>query len=132
MSVTSAGTKIAETVATWENTSQAPHRFGGTEFRVGRREIGHVHGDRLVDIPFPKAIRNEIVAKGEAEPHHILPNSGWVSVYLSSTDDVERALRLLRRSYELAMRSQTRNAPSRSDSVLRAADCAATDISRGK
>ncbi len=103
MSVAAAGRKIAETVATWKGTSQAPHRFGGNEFRVERREIGHVHGDSLVDIPFPKAIRNEIVADGDAEPHHLLPDTGWVSVYLRSVEDVGRALKLLRRSYELAI-----------------------------
>ena len=73
-----------------------------------RREIGHVHGDSLVDIPFPKVIRDEIVAKGDAEPHHILPNTGWVSVYLQNSDDLERALKLLRRSYELAIAAQWR------------------------
>ena len=36
--------------------------------KVGRREIGHIHGDSLVDIPFPKKIRDEIVAAGQAEP----------------------------------------------------------------
>jgi predicted DNA-binding protein (MmcQ/YjbR family) len=71
--------------------------------------VGHVHGDSLVDIPFPKVIRNELVEKGEAEAHHILPESGWVSVYLRNVDDVERAVRLLRRSYELARAAQTRS-----------------------
>ncbi len=106
MSVTAAGRKIAETLARWEGITQAPHRFGGTEFRVARREVGHVHGDSLVDIPFPKVIRNQLVAMGDAEPHHILPESGWVSVYLRGPEDVDRAVRLLRRSYELARASR--------------------------
>jgi hypothetical protein len=79
-----------------------PHRFGGTEYRLGRREIGHVHGDHLVDIPFPKAIRDELVATGRAEAHHILPQSGWVSIYLKQPGDVERAIELLRCSFEIA------------------------------
>src|SRR5713226_2782545 len=73
-----------------------------TEYRLGRREIGHVHGDRLVDIPFPKKIRDELVAAGRAEPHHILPKSGWVSIYLRHASDVERAIELLRLSFEIA------------------------------
>jgi predicted DNA-binding protein (MmcQ/YjbR family) len=56
-----------------------------------------------VDIPFPKAVRDEIVAAGEAEPHHILPNSGWVSLFLEENEDVERAIGLLKRSFQLAM-----------------------------
>ena len=107
MSVPGAGKKIASMVASWEGVSQAPHRFGGTEFRMGRREVGHVHGDSLVDIPFPKNLRDEMIEKGEAEPHHILPKSGWVSVYLRTPHDVGRAIRLLHRSSEIAHAAQT-------------------------
>jgi hypothetical protein len=79
-----------------------PHRYGGTEYRLGRREIGHVHGDHLVDIPFPKDVRNELVSAGRAEPHHILPQSGWVSVFMRQANDVERAIELLKYSFEIA------------------------------
>jgi hypothetical protein len=35
----------------------APHRFGGVEFRVGRRELGHLHGNRLADLlSLPKTL----------------------------------------------------------------------------
>jgi hypothetical protein len=84
-----------------------PHRFGGTEYRLGRREIGHIHGDYLVDIPFPKKVRDEIVAAGRAEPHHILPESGWISFYLREPADVERAISLFRQSFELAMKQRS-------------------------
>jgi hypothetical protein len=109
MSVAGAGKQIYEAVIGWKEIAQAPHRFGGTEFRVGRREVGHVHGDSLVDIPFPIPVRNELVESGAAEPHHILPQSGWVSIYLRKQGDVDRAIALLRRSYEIALTSQTRH-----------------------
>ncbi len=104
-----AGEHILEAVTAWEEIVHAPHRFGGTEFRVGRREVGHVHGDSLVDIPFPLRVRDELVESGTAEPHHILPKSGWVSIYLRNQGDVDRAIQLLRRSYEIALASQTRS-----------------------
>ena len=110
MSVTGAGERIYEAVTAWEEIAHAPHRFGGTEFRVGHREVGHVHGDRLVDIPFPLRVRDELVESRAAEPHHVLPKSGWVSVYLRNPSDVDRAIQLLRRSYEIALASQTRAA----------------------
>jgi Family of unknown function (DUF5519) len=96
----------------------SPHRYGGIEFRLGRREIGHIHRDALVDIPFPRAVRDALVAAGEAEPHHILPHSGWVSIFLQSDADVERAIRLLRHSFDLAAelaskRRATAKAPGR-------------------
>jgi len=106
MPVPGAGEEIYEAVTRWEKIAHAPHRFGGTEFRVGRREVGHVHGDSLVDIPFPLPVRNELVEDGVAEPHHVLPKSGWVSVYLRNPGDVARAIQLLRRSYEMALASQ--------------------------
>ena len=86
------------------------HRFGGMEFRLGNREIGHVHGDSLVDIPLPKRIRDELVASAEAKPHHVLPRSGWVSVYLNDPSDVDRAISILRRSFEIAKEQKERKA----------------------
>ena len=109
MPLKDAGQQIYEAVTQWEEIAHAPHRFGGTEYLLGRREVGHVHGDSLVDIPFALRVRDELVRSGEAEPHHILPKSGWVSVFLRNPDDVGRAIRLLRKSYEIALTSQTRS-----------------------
>jgi len=108
MSVRGASKIIVDTLLTWENIEAHPHRFGGTEFRIGRREIGHIHGDSLVDIPFPKKIRDEIVAAGEASRHHILPETGWVSFYLREEGDIKRALDLLKRSYEIALKQKSK------------------------
>jgi hypothetical protein len=106
MAIRSAGEQIKQAVLAWEQVEAHPHRFGGTEYRIGKRELGHVHGDVLVDIPFPKRIRDELVAAGEAEPHHVLPESGWVSFYIREEEDMDRAIGLLRRSYELALKQK--------------------------
>lgn len=106
VSVFGASEKVRSEVAGWEGVERRPHRFGGVEFRLGRREIGHMHGDYLVDVPFPRRVRDELVAAGMAQPHHILPATGWVSFYIREQGDVERAIALLRRSYELAARQR--------------------------
>lgn len=111
MGVSGAGEQIRAELLGWPGVSAHPHRFGGLEYRLGLREIGHVHGDWLADIPFPRRIRDEVVAEGRAEPHHVLPESGWVSVHLTEQADVERALGLLRLSYEGATRQRARKAP---------------------
>lgn len=112
MPVRGASRQVIETLLTWEGIESHPHRFGGVEFRIGKREIGHIHGDSLVDIPFPKKVRDAVVAAGEAEPHHILPESGWVSFYLRDQADVARAIQLLQRSYAIALKQKNRsNAP---------------------
>ena len=104
MSVQGAGEKIAAAMREFPEVIAGPHRFGGTEYRLARREIGHVHGDSLVDIPFTKKIREELVLAGKAERHHILSESGWVSVYLREMPDVDRAIELLRFSFEASQK----------------------------
>ncbi|MEW5959582.1 MAG: luciferase family protein [Chloroflexota bacterium] len=107
MSIRGAKEQITQAILTWEGVTAHTHRFGGTEFRLGRREIGHIHGDYLVDIPLPKKVRDEIVAAGRAEPHHVLPESGWISFYLREPADVERAVGLFQQSFELALRQRS-------------------------
>ena len=109
MSVHNAGAQIRQAVLGWPGIDAQPHRFGGLEFNLGRREIGHIHGDSLVDIPFPKKVRDEIVAAGRAQPHHILSDSGWVSFYLRQTEDIAQAIDLLHLSYEIAINQKSRS-----------------------
>lgn len=92
--------QIRETVAGWEGVSTEPHRFGGVEFRVQHREIGHLHGSRQADLPFPVRVREQLVAQGRAVPHHILPESGWVTYYIYDASDIPRVIDLFRLSYE--------------------------------
>lgn len=94
--------EITHTLLTWEGISSGPYRFGGVEYRFGWREIGHIHGDYMLDIPFPKNIRGDIVATGLAHPHHLLPETGWVSLYIRQPEDVQTAIDLLQRSYQIA------------------------------
>ena len=56
--------------------------------------------NHLVDIPFPKKVRDEIVATGRVQPHHILPEMGWVSFYLREDGDVDKAVELLCESFK--------------------------------
>lgn len=92
--------RIVNEVMSWPGVASAAHRFGGVEFRVGRIELGHLHGDGLADLPFPKAVRNELVGRGDAKPHHVLPDSGWVSRRIGSPEDVDAVIRLFRMNYD--------------------------------
>jgi hypothetical protein len=104
--------RIAGEVLSWEGVTAAPHRFGGVEFKLGKRELGHLHGDRLADLPFPRRVRDELVAAGRAEPHHVLPDTGWVSFRISGEGDVPQAVELFRLSYERALAARARQAAS--------------------
>jgi hypothetical protein len=92
--------KIEREVEGWEGVEAKPHRFGGVEFRVRGHEIGHLHGSRMADLPFPVRMRKELVAAGKAQLHHVLPETGWVSYPIRGEEDVEGALELFRLNYE--------------------------------
>ena len=92
--------QIVREVAGWPGVTVAAHRFGGVEFRHGRRELGHLHGSRLADLPFPVRVREELVAAGKASRHHILPQSGWVSYYIRDGSDAARVIALFRLNYD--------------------------------
>lgn len=91
--------EIINSVSSLTGIETVPHRFGGTEFRVGKVEVGHLHTFGLLDIPFPVSIKKQLVLEELAEAHHILPDSGWISYYIKKQDDVRHALWLLNLSY---------------------------------
>src|SRR6202046_3050111 len=96
------GAQIADTVPSWPGGSVVPHRFGGIGFAGVRRELGHLHADRIADLPFPRRVRDELIAAGRARPHHVLPDSGWVTVAISGPGVPERTIELFRLTYERA------------------------------
>jgi luciferase-like monooxygenase len=90
---------VRAAVASWEGVTTHSHRFGGIEFRLGRRELGHLH-PKFADLPFPRRVRDELVASGRARPHHILPESGWVTVPMRSSEEIANVIELFRLNYE--------------------------------
>jgi hypothetical protein len=102
----SASAQIRDEILSWPGVTEAPHRFGGIEFRLGKRELGHLHGDYLADLPFPVRVREELVRDGKAMPHHILPQSGWVSYPIHDAAAIPGAIALFRLSYDRAVANQ--------------------------
>ena len=90
---------LEEQVGAWPHVSVHPHRFGGREFRIGNAELGHVHIGGTVDIPFPRAVRDALLADGLAEEHRWVPNSGWTTFHVRGEGDLQHALWLMRLSY---------------------------------
>ena len=94
---------ITEEVLSWPGVESGPGRFGSVQLRLGKRELGHLHGDHLADIPFPRAIRDELVAAGRVVPHRPLPDSGWASRHIETEADARHVVELLRMQYDRAM-----------------------------
>ncbi len=91
--------KLEDEVSAWPNVAVHPHRFVGREFRFGNAEVGHVHISGIVDIPFPRSIRDALLDQGLAEQHHWVPNSGWITFHVRSEADLKHALWLMGLSY---------------------------------
>ena len=71
-------------------------------------EIKHLHGSRMADLPLPVRMRKELVAEGKAEPHHALPQTGWVSYYPRGPEDALAVVELFRLNYSTSCRGARR------------------------
>ena len=91
---------IKNEILSWPGVTSNPYQFGGIEFRVNKRDMGHIHGEKLADLPFPIEIRKEIIASGKALPHIIYPESMWVSYIIQSEDDNPKIIDLFRLQYD--------------------------------
>ena len=90
---------IEREVGSWAGVTAHPHRFGGVEFRLGKRELGHLH-ETWADLPFTSRIREMLVETGRAKPH-TFGVRGWVSRDLDG-----EVIELFRLSYERARVAQ--------------------------
>jgi Ni,Fe-hydrogenase I large subunit len=106
--------RIEREVGSWDGVTTHQHRYGGVEFRLGRHELGHLHGARWADLRFQKSVRDMLVETGRAQPHHVLPETGWVSKHIRSEEDLADVIELFRLSYERAMVARNVHAANQS------------------
>ena len=92
--------RLRKVVGEWEGVEARTLGTGVVEFRVDRRELGHIHRNGVADILFPVRMRRDLVASGRAEAHHTLRHSGWVSLRIRTEHDLPAAIALLRLNYE--------------------------------
>jgi hypothetical protein len=93
--------RITEEVTAWPGVSAQWGSRGEWSFRVGRREIGHLHGDRVAHFGLPKAVGERLRSEGRLQPHPVFPdNPGLGARSLGSEDDVRDVIALLRGNYE--------------------------------
>jgi hypothetical protein len=68
---------------------------------VGRREIGHLHGDHALHTNFPKPLWEELEAQGRIVEHPVFPGRiGPAARRIENEDDVRDAIALLRLNYD--------------------------------
>jgi MFS family permease len=97
---TSITERIKKEILSWPDVRSNPYRYGGIEFRIRNRDMGHIHGEKLADLPFPMEIRKDLIASGKVLPHIIYPESMWVSYIIRSEEDCPQIIELFRLQYE--------------------------------
>jgi hypothetical protein len=81
-----------------------PGRRGEFSFRVGRREIGHLHGDHAAHFMLPKSLWAELFAAGRVVHHPVFPDKqGPAARRIETDDDVREVIAVLRLNYERVM-----------------------------
>jgi hypothetical protein len=107
-------TTIEREVTSWPGVTTGDTGRGGLQFNYGRVELGHLHGSSFADLPFPKKVRDELIAAGRASVHDPLPNSGWVRRRMNGPGDKEGVIELFRMNYERARSHAQRRAAQES------------------
>src|SRR5207248_482645 len=97
--------RIVDEVGSWPDVSVGPGARGASvAFRVGRRELGHLHGDHAAHFSFPKDIWEELREQGRIIPHPVFPEArGPAARRIESEADVDDVIELLRLNYERAL-----------------------------
>jgi hypothetical protein len=98
--------QITEEVTAWPGVEAGPGRRGEFAFRLGRREIGHLHGDRAAHFGFPKPVWAELIAQGRIAPHPVFPDAqGPAARRIESDADIRDVIELMRLNYDRAVAS---------------------------
>ena len=104
-------TMVEREVLKWPGVTSEPGRFGATSFRYGKREIGHIHRDRIADLPVTTGMREDLLSQGRARPHRA-GVKGYISYPLENEEDVSAVLEILGRNYDRAKDAAERRAAS--------------------
>ena len=94
-------TRIADEVLAWPGVTAGPGSRGEYSFKVGQREIGHLHGDRVAHFGFPKNVWHELYDAGRIDYHPVFPGKpGFGARAIRSEDDVRDVIALMRLNYD--------------------------------
>ena len=97
-----AAERIEAEVTSWPGVTAGMGKRGEYGFSVGRRQIGHLHGDRVAHFAFPKSLWAELMDEGRIETHPV-DRPGLGARALRSDEDVADSIALMRINYDRAI-----------------------------
>jgi len=96
--------RITDEVTSWPGVEAGPGRRGEFAFRLGRREIGHLHGDHAAHFSFPKDVWADLMEQGRIVPHPVFPErEGPAARRIEDEADVADVIALMRLNYDRAV-----------------------------
>ncbi len=99
--VMTASEEITAEVTGWPGVTAGHGSRGEFSFKVGRREIGHLHGDHAAHFGFPKDVWQELYDSGRVTYHPVFPGkAGWGARRIEGSDDVRDVIALMRLNYD--------------------------------
>jgi hypothetical protein len=96
-----ASSRIIDEVNTWPGVQTEPGSLGEIAVKLGKKEIGHLHGDTAAHFEFDKALWTELKAAGRIVDHPVFPGrAGPAARRIGSEDDIRDVIALLRLNYD--------------------------------
>ena len=96
-----ANRQITDEVTSWPGVEAGEGSRGEWAFTVGRKEIGHLHGDRVAHFGFPKAVWHELFDAGRIDYHPVFPGKpGFGARAIEDEADVRDVIAMLRLNYD--------------------------------
>ncbi len=98
---------ITAEVTSWPGVEAGPGRRGEFSFKVGRKEIGHLHGDHAAHFFFPKDLWAALHAQQRIVEHPVFPGRvGPGARRIGNDADVEDVIAMMRLNYERISRHE--------------------------
>jgi hypothetical protein len=93
--------QITKEVTSWPGVETGFGVRGEFAFKVGGREIGHLHGDHVAHFGFPKDVWTSLHDQGRIDYHPVFPGKpGYGARRIENEDDVRDVIELLRLNYD--------------------------------
>lgn len=104
--MTSPSTRIIDEVTRWPGITAQEGERGELSFRLGKREIGHLHGDHAAHFAFPRDVAAALSAEGRIGPHPAFPDHPKLAARrIAGAADVDDVIALLRLNYDRMART---------------------------
>ena len=96
-----ASEQITAEVTSWPGVRGRHGTRGEFAFKLGGRELGHLHGDPVAHFGFPKQVWTELYEQKRIDYHPVFPAGPATGhARIESEEDVHDVIELLRLNYD--------------------------------